>query len=127
MAADRLATVKEPGGKPVCRTLGLAIKATLAEPSPTTHRMLRAAWFLGVALLPRRLAVRLIEYRFAVTRRPRRLERLVASLLGNRYSAPTGHAGEMDRHRLPAAGSTAAESRGRPPRPGQPTASLEQE
>jgi hypothetical protein len=88
LAADRLATVKEPGGEPVWRTLGLALKATLAEPSPTPRRMLRAAWFLGVALVPRRLAVRLIEYRFAVTRRPRRLERLVASLLGNKYSAP---------------------------------------
>ena len=90
LAADRLAIVKHPASEPVWRTLGHALKASLDEPGPAPRRMLRAVWFLGVGLAPRRIARRLIEYRFAVTRRPRRLERLIASLLERRYSTRTG-------------------------------------
>jgi hypothetical protein len=95
LAADRLAIVKHPAAEPVWRILGHALRASLDEPSPAPRRMLRAVWFLGVALAPRRIARRLIEYRFAVTRRPRRLERLIASLLKRGYSARAGAANQV--------------------------------
>ena len=47
-----------------------------------TRRMIRLGWFLVTALMPRALAVRLLEYRFTEARRPRLVRRMIGWLNG---------------------------------------------
>jgi len=76
LAAAKLATDKDPAREPILSTLHRAVKACIDAPLSPSHRVIRAAWFAGVALAPRSLARRLIALRFVVTQRPAWFERL---------------------------------------------------
>jgi len=62
------------------RALGLlapSLRACMASPFSPRQKLTRAAWLSLVAVSPRTVAMRLIEARFVVKRRPRWIERLV--------------------------------------------------
>lgn len=77
LAADKLASVKDPMAEPIRRTLFRAIKACLDAHLSVSSRIVRAAWFTIVAVSPRSLARRLIVLRFIITERPAWFERLL--------------------------------------------------
>jgi glycosyltransferase involved in cell wall biosynthesis len=70
LAADKLASFRDPLADPVWRTLSRALKACVGAELPISNRIIRAAWFLTVAVSPRPLARRLITLRFMVMKRP---------------------------------------------------------
>jgi glycosyltransferase involved in cell wall biosynthesis len=80
LAADKLASVKDPTAQPIWRTLSRALKACMETDMPASNRIIRGAWFLSVAVAPRAIAWRLIALRFLVTERPARFEQLLAIL-----------------------------------------------
>jgi hypothetical protein len=64
LATNKLASSKEPLADPVWLTLSRALKACIGAELPISNRILRAAWFLSVAVSPRAFAARLIGLRF---------------------------------------------------------------
>jgi glycosyltransferase involved in cell wall biosynthesis len=76
LAAAKLAPAGDPPQEPVPGALWRALRACLATPLPSLHRLILAAWFTGVAIAPRGLARRLIALRFVAARRPAWFERL---------------------------------------------------
>lgn len=75
----RLSAVKL-GQNPMCesitRTLCRALKACIDSSMPVSLRIVRAVWFVSVAVTPPILAKRLIALRFVATQRPKWFERL---------------------------------------------------
>jgi glycosyltransferase involved in cell wall biosynthesis len=80
LAADKLASVKDPMGEPIRRTLSRALKACIDAHLPLSYRIVRAAWFVIVAISPRTVARRLIALRFIIAERPAWLEPLLGIL-----------------------------------------------
>ena len=76
LAADKLASVRDPMGEPIWRTLSRALKACIDAHLPVSNRIIRAAWFVIVAVSPRIVARRVIALRFISHERPAWLERL---------------------------------------------------
>jgi glycosyltransferase involved in cell wall biosynthesis len=81
LAADKLASVKDPMGEPIWRTLSRALKACVDAHLPVSNRIVRGAWFVIVAISPRTVAGRLIALRFTITERPAWLERLLGIIV----------------------------------------------
>jgi len=81
LAAAKLASVKDPMGEPIWRTLSRALKACLDARLPVSNRLVRGAWFVIVAISPRTIARRLIALRFTITERPAWLERLLGIIV----------------------------------------------
>jgi glycosyltransferase involved in cell wall biosynthesis len=81
LAADKLASVKDPMGEPIWRTLSRALKACIDARMPLSNRIIRGAWFIIVAISPRAVARRLIALRFIITERPAWLERLLGIIV----------------------------------------------
>jgi glycosyltransferase involved in cell wall biosynthesis len=91
LVADKLRTGREPPGEPAWRLLYGALKACVRAPLPLSNRMIRAAWFVSVAISPRIFARRLISLRFVITERPAWFERFlttVANITAWRRSVP---------------------------------------
>jgi hypothetical protein len=91
LVARKLRTGTEPPGEPAWRILYCALKACVRAPLPLSNRMIRAAWFVSVAISPRIFARRLISLRFVITERPGWFERFlttVANITAWRRSAP---------------------------------------
>jgi glycosyltransferase involved in cell wall biosynthesis len=89
LAADKLASVKDPIGEPIWRTLARALKACIDARLPISYRVARGAWFVIVAISPRIIARRLIALRFIITERPAWFERflgIIANISGRRGS-----------------------------------------
>jgi glycosyltransferase involved in cell wall biosynthesis len=74
LAADKLASVKDPMGEPLWRTVSRALKACIDAHLPASHGIIRGAWFVIVAVSPRPVASRLIALRFIITERPKWFE-----------------------------------------------------
>lgn len=71
LVCDKLAFSKDPLRDPMWRTLSRAVKACVnAVELPISNRIIRAAWFISVAVGPRAFARRLIKLRFVVIKRP---------------------------------------------------------
>jgi glycosyltransferase involved in cell wall biosynthesis len=90
LAANKLASSKDPLDDPVWLILSRAIKACIGAELPISNRILRAAWFLSVAVSPRAFAARLIGLRFVALERPAWFERVlhaVANITGWRGSS----------------------------------------
>jgi hypothetical protein len=88
LAADKLASSKEPLEDPILHTLSRALKACIDEELTVSNRIICAAWFLIVAMSPRAFARRLIELRYQVLARPARFElvlRTIINLTGWRW------------------------------------------
>jgi glycosyl transferase family 2 len=81
LAADKLASVKDPAAEPIRRTLSRALKACFDANLPVSGRMVRAAWLVIVAISPRIVARRLIALRFIIAERPAWLEPLLGILV----------------------------------------------
>jgi glycosyltransferase involved in cell wall biosynthesis len=82
LAAGKLASVKDPVTEPVWRTLCRALNACMHARLPVSHRIIRGAWFVAVAISPRTVARRMIALRFIITERPAWFERLL-SIIAN--------------------------------------------
>jgi hypothetical protein len=76
LAVAKLSAANEPGTEPLLRVLTAALRACARSPFSLRQKLFRGLWITAVVLLPRALAVRLIEARFVVARRPVWLERL---------------------------------------------------
>jgi hypothetical protein len=70
LVADKLSHAKESLVQPLWRTLARALLVCLNKNILVSNRIIRAAWLVGVALGPRTVALRLIELRFLVAKRP---------------------------------------------------------
>jgi glycosyltransferase involved in cell wall biosynthesis len=81
LAADKLASVKDPTGEPIWRTLSSGLKACVDAHLPVSYRIMHAAWFVVVAISPRTVARRLIALRFTATERPAWLEPLLGIIV----------------------------------------------
>jgi hypothetical protein len=77
MAATRLE--ESEGGWQALRLLAPSLRACFASPFLLHQRLARAAWLVLVAACPTDIAMRVIEARFVIRRRPRWIERLVGS------------------------------------------------
>ena len=86
LVMNKLAPANDPSREPTRYILYHGLKAHGDDDVPAKTRVLRALWFLAVALSPRPLASRLIALRFLVTRRPRWFERLFAKITGPKAS-----------------------------------------
>jgi glycosyltransferase involved in cell wall biosynthesis len=81
LAADKLAASRDPLEDPVWRTLSRALKACINAEQPVSDRIIRAAWFLSVAVSPRAFARRLIGLRFLILERPAWFERVLHTIV----------------------------------------------
>ncbi len=72
---------------PISITLCCAIRAYIGTPMPFAYRILRILWLVGVAAAPRRIANRLIAFRFLPGQRPAWFEPLL--VISGRGSART--------------------------------------
>jgi glycosyltransferase involved in cell wall biosynthesis len=70
LAADKLASSRDPPADLVWRTLARALRACISANLPVSNRMVRVAWFVTVAVSPRAVARRLIAVRFVIAKRP---------------------------------------------------------
>ena len=61
----------------VLRLTRSALRAGGNHPHATAHRLLRAAWIIGIAVLPRRPAEALVRLRYVPSDRPRLLDGLI--------------------------------------------------
>jgi hypothetical protein len=96
LAADKLASVKDPMAEPIWRTLSRALKACIDAHLPVSYRIVRAGWFVFVAISPRTVARRLIALRLIITERPAWLEPLLGVIANinswrGRPRTPTRH------------------------------------
>ena len=81
LAADKLASVKDPMSEPIWRTLCRALKACIDSHLPVSNRIIRAAWFIIVAVSPRTVARRLIALKLIISKRPAWLEPLLSIIV----------------------------------------------
>ena len=77
LAADKLASVRDSMGEPIWCTLCRVLTACIDSRLPVSYRIMRAAWFVIVAISPRIIARWLIALRFISTERPGWLEPLL--------------------------------------------------
>jgi hypothetical protein len=84
LIVDKLAPGRDPLREPIQRTLSRALKACADARLPLSNRIMRAAWFAGVAITPRTVARRLIALRFVVTERPSWFEQVLTSVLSRK-------------------------------------------
>jgi len=96
LAADKLASSRHTREDPVWRTLSRALKACINEEMPVSHRMVRAAWFLSIAVSPRAFVTWLIKLRFVVTERPAWFEPVLRTVIN-----VTGWRGSSRREVIP--------------------------
>jgi glycosyltransferase involved in cell wall biosynthesis len=81
LVCGKLASSKDPLEDPVWRTLSRALKAYIASTElPLSNRMIKAAWFISVAISPRVFARRLIALRFVIRERPAWFKRFLTTL-----------------------------------------------
>jgi glycosyltransferase involved in cell wall biosynthesis len=81
LAADKLASVKDPTKEPTWRTLSRGLKACMDAHLPISNRIIRGAWFVIVAISPRIVARRLIALRYCIPERPAWLEPLLGIIV----------------------------------------------
>jgi glycosyltransferase involved in cell wall biosynthesis len=81
LSAYKLTSAKNPLSEPVYHTLFRALRACLYAELPVSNRLIRAGWFVSVAVSPRVLAKRLITLRFVTTERPPWLERVLTAIV----------------------------------------------
>jgi glycosyltransferase involved in cell wall biosynthesis len=86
----KLAHANDPSRAPISNILYRGLKAYIDDEAPRTGRVVRALWFVSVALSPRPLASWLIALRFLVAQRPRWFELLFAKLTKVKTSAWRG-------------------------------------
>jgi hypothetical protein len=80
LVVDKLSGDKDPLDEPVWYTLFRALKACMRARLPLSNRIIRAAWFVSVAISPRVFARRLIALRFVITERPAWFERILTTV-----------------------------------------------
>jgi cellulose synthase/poly-beta-1,6-N-acetylglucosamine synthase-like glycosyltransferase len=103
LAMAKLAHASDPSRAPISTILYQALKAYICDDTPRTGRVVRALWFVAVALSPRPLASSLIALRFLVVQRPRWFELIFAKLTKVKTSAwrdSPSHAGDKPVTRL---------------------------
>jgi hypothetical protein len=81
LAADKLASVKDPSGEPMWRTVSRGLKACIDAHLPISNRIIRGVWFVVVAISPRPVARRLFTLRYIVAKRPAWIEPLLAIIV----------------------------------------------
>jgi glycosyltransferase involved in cell wall biosynthesis len=81
LSADRLISAKDPQREPIYRTLFRALRACIHAELPISNRLIRAAWFVSVAVSPRAVARRLIAERFVITKRPAWFEPVLTAIV----------------------------------------------
>ena len=81
LAADKLASSRDPPADPVWRTLARALRACISADLPVSNRMVRVAWFVSVAVSPRAVARRLIAVRFVIAKRPAWFEPVLTAIV----------------------------------------------
>jgi glycosyltransferase involved in cell wall biosynthesis len=90
LISDKLRGDGDPPGEPVWRILCRALNACINARLPLSNRVIRALWFVSVAVSPQIIAKRLIALRFVISERPAWFERCltaVANISGGRGSA----------------------------------------
>lgn len=70
LVVDKFSGDKDPLDEPVWYTLFRALKACMRARLPLSNRIIRAAWFVSVAISPRVFARRLIVLRLVITESP---------------------------------------------------------
>jgi hypothetical protein len=92
LIADKLSSTNDRRDDPVWRILPRALKACIDAELPMSNRIIRAVWFVSVAISPRVFARRLIALRFVVTKRPAWFERALAVLvnISGRFTVERG-------------------------------------
>jgi glycosyltransferase involved in cell wall biosynthesis len=71
LVTTKLAPANDRSRAPISNLLYKGLKAHLSDPGPKIARIVRALWFVSVALGPKRLTSWLIALRFRVAQRPR--------------------------------------------------------
>lgn len=90
LVTAKLAPANDPSRVRISNILYHGLKAYIDDEAPTTGRVIRALWFVSVALSPRTLASWLIALRFLVAQRPRWFELGFANLTKVKTSAGRG-------------------------------------
>jgi glycosyltransferase involved in cell wall biosynthesis len=85
LVVDKLTSINHPSAhdslhEPVVSTLYRALSACIDARLPVSNRIIRAGWFVGVAVSPRPLARRLIALRFVGSERPAWFERVLTTI-----------------------------------------------
>ena len=80
LVVDKFSGDKDPLDEPVWYTLFRALKACMRARLPLSNRIIRAAWFVSVAISPRVFARRLIVLRLVITERPAWFERILTTV-----------------------------------------------
>ena len=81
LCMHKLTSTKDPLGEPLYRTLFRGLRACIDAKLPISRRLIRAGWFVSVAVSPRVLAKRLIAIRFVITERPSWFEGLLSRIV----------------------------------------------
>jgi glycosyltransferase involved in cell wall biosynthesis len=80
LVTTKLAPANDPSRESISNILYHGLKAYIDDKAPRMVRIVRALWFVSVALSPRRLATWLVGLRFLVAQRPRWFALLFAKL-----------------------------------------------
>jgi hypothetical protein len=80
LVVDKFSGDKDPLDEPVWYTLFRALKACMRARLPLSNRIVRAAWFVSVAISPRVFARRLIVLCLVITERPAWFERILTTV-----------------------------------------------
>src|SRR5262249_6900381 len=81
LCAHKLTCTKHPSREPLNRIVFRALRACLDAELPISNRLIRAGWFLCVAVSPHPLAKRLISIRFAIKERPPWFEGILSTMV----------------------------------------------
>ena len=84
LVMTKLAPSNDTSREPISKILYYGLKAYIGDKGPIGVRIVRALWFVSVALSPKRLASWLIALRFRVAQRPRWVVLLFAMLRKSR-------------------------------------------
>jgi glycosyltransferase involved in cell wall biosynthesis len=80
LLADKLSCTKDSLVEPVWCTLFRALKSCINNEIPVSNPVIHAAWLVGVAVSPRAVALRLIEFRFLAAKRPAWLQTVLTTI-----------------------------------------------
>jgi glycosyltransferase involved in cell wall biosynthesis len=87
LVTTKLAPANDSSREPISKIFYYGLRAYIGDKGPVVVRIVRALWFLSVALSPKRLASWLIALRFRTAQRPRWLALLLAKLTKVKTSA----------------------------------------
>jgi glycosyltransferase involved in cell wall biosynthesis len=88
LISDKLSHIRDSLTEPVWRTSLRALKACINNEVAVSNRVIHAAWLVSVAVSPRALALRLVELRFLVTKRPAWVQKFITVIANITSCAP---------------------------------------